>query len=44
MTKTGLIIGILKLGEKLDKEEGVDALMTITDMEDLCDEFLKDNK
>lgn len=44
MTRTGLITGILKLGAKLDKEEGFEALMTIHDMEKLCDEFLKDNK
>lgn len=44
MTKTALIIGILKLGEKMDKSEGLESLLIIQDMEILCDKFLESNK
>lgn len=44
MTKTALITGILKLGDKMDKANGIESVMLIQDMENLCDEFLESNK
>ncbi|CAL2056054.1 hypothetical protein [Tenacibaculum sp. 190524A05c] len=44
MTKTSLIVGILKLGDKMDKSDGLESLMIIHEMEILCDEFLESNK
>lgn len=42
MTKTALITGILKLGDKLDKcKDGFEELVFIDDMERLVDQYTK---